>query len=169
MEPFRLDATGPGIRAARISECGLYRYTLDRAWSRGRKVNWVMLNPSKADASRDDPTLKRIIRFSRDWGFGSLVVTNLFALRSTDPEALRAAPDPVGPENDDTIMRTAEAADVVCCAWGAHPMTILRGPHVAGRFRAAGILPRCLGLTANGSPLHPLRLPTSLVLVPFGG
>src|ERR1700722_11579781 len=102
----------PGAMAgeAVISEDGLYRYVLSRRWADGPVLPWIMLNPSTADASRNDPTLTRVIRQTirrrlRGIPYGGACVLNLYALRSPDPSVLRDAqwrgdPDPVGPDND---------------------------------------------------------------------
>lgn len=77
-------------RAAEFSGCGRYRYSLRRRWADGGPpACWIMLNPSTADAEKDAPTIRRCIGFSKAWGHNALVVVNLFALRSTDPTALR--------------------------------------------------------------------------------
>lgn len=143
--------------SAIISACGAYRYRLERQWNpRLLKVAFVMLNPSTADASQDDPTIRRCIGFAKAWGFGGLVVGNLFALRSTDPKALYSHPEPIGPENDDHLRRIANEADPVVCAWGTHGTLHDRGREVAelldGRNLAA------LKVTAAGHPGHPLYI-----------
>ena len=86
-------------RAAVISKCGAYRYSLTRKWSDAPLLSFVMLNPSTADAKEDDPTIRRCIGFARREGAGGLIVANLYALRSSSPEALWAARDPIGPQN----------------------------------------------------------------------
>src|SRR5688500_11357729 len=97
---------------------GRYRYRLWRRWGDGGAVAFVMLNPSTADAERDDPTIRRCGGFARAWGFGSMVVVNLFALRSSDPQRLRRARDPVGRENDRHIIDVTGTSDAVVLAWG---------------------------------------------------
>ena len=125
-----------------------------------------MLNPSTADAVRDDPTIRRCIGFARAWGYRRLVVTNLFGLRATLPAALRRAADPVGPRNNQYVMRAARGADRIVCAWGVHGalgnraaevLTLLGGFHVEH-----------LGLTRHGHPRHPLYVPASTPLRPLG-
>lgn len=143
-----------------------YRYLLGRQWNATtaprllpKVVLWVMLNPSTADAEQDDPTIRRCISFSQMWGFDALAVVNLYALRSTNPSALKRHPDPVGPENNKIIRSALERADMVLCAWGAPQMKYLeRERRVLQMIREGGHAPRALGLTANGSPTHPLYI-----------
>jgi hypothetical protein len=159
---------------ARLSPCALYRYELTRAWddgvlfaSRGELVV-VMLNPSTADAERDDPTIRRVVGFAKRDGFSSLRVLNLFALRSTNPNALvhEAA---VGPDNDQALrdaLAAAVARDVpVLAAWGASPWTVARVPHVLALV--PGVTWVCLGRTKDGAPRHPLYVAGDQPLVPF--
>jgi hypothetical protein len=151
--------TTPEIdRTAIFSECRRYRYVLGRKWDISRPaVLFVALNPSTADADRDDATVRRCVGFARTWGFGSLIIANLFAFRSTDPRLLDQVPDPVGPRNDHWLKRLSEGASLTIAAWGIH-----------GQIgnRADEILPRLtkvhhLGLTKDGHPRHPLYLPAS--------
>ena len=113
-----------------------------------------MLNPSTADAVRDDPTIRRCIGFARAWGYRRLVVTNIFALRATLPSALRGAADPVGPRNDRYILRAARDADRVVCAWGVHGALGNREAEVLALLRDLAL--ENLGLTQGGYPRHPL-------------
>src|SRR3954453_788312 len=104
-----------------ISACGRYRYLLTRQVGPGtRTAVFIMLNPSTADATDDDPTIRRCIGFARQWGCGRLAVLNLFALRATDPAWMKQADNPVGPENRDWFDRTFPASHdgPVVCAWG---------------------------------------------------
>lgn len=158
-------------KSAELSPCGRYRYTLRRAGLGGsiETINFIMLNPSTADAEIDDPTIRRCIRFTSDWGYNELVVTNLFALRSTDPKALATAADPIGPDNDRHIAQQAAAAALVVCAWGAHGALRGRAAHVVRLLASAGIQPMCLSMTAGGQPGHPLYLPASSLLKSMEG
>lgn len=109
--------------SAILSICGTYRYRLGRELPNhdGKGVVlWVMLNPSTADATADDPTIRKVVGFSSNWGFAVARVVNLYALRSTDWRPLRTHADPVGPENDEQIRASVLAADAVVLAWGAH-------------------------------------------------
>ena len=148
-------------RSAVISEDGRYRYQLTRFWDPSvHGLAFVMLNPSTADGTEDDPTIRRCMRFARDLGFGGLHVVNLYAFRATKPADLWRAEQPVGPENDDYLRRTFVAAAAfgkpVIAAWGAN----------ARPDRVAEVLDlplarqslHHLGLTKAGAPRHPLYL-----------
>lgn len=124
---------------------------------------FVLLNPSVADAARDDPTLRACISFARGAGFGGVEVVNLFAFRATDPRALRAVADPAGPGNDAAILSAACGGGMVVCGWGRGGALHGRGAKVAARLRAAGITLHHLGLTKDGAPRHPLYVARSTV------
>ena len=148
-----------------ISDDGLYRYRLGRAWSWNLSMLYfLMLNPSTADADQDDATIRRCIGFARTWGYGRLVVGNLYAYRATDPRKLALAKDPVGPENDSHVLSDAVLADRIVCAWGAHPMGAKRASGMMALLAGAGLGDRVghLGMTADGKPRHPLRLSKSM-------
>lgn len=151
-------------RGANISACGHYRYTLWRKWAQGGTAMFVGLNPSTADATLDDPTIRRCIGFARAWGYGSLCMLNLFAYRATQPADMLAQTDPVGPENDDWLLRMTAQADVVVAAWGTHGAFKNRDEHV--RSLLGGNL-SYLKLTSGGHPGHPLYLPASLCPTPW--
>ncbi|MEV4212659.1 DUF1643 domain-containing protein, partial [Micromonospora sp. NPDC049662] len=146
-----------------------HRYVLTRTWGPGTRVGWLMLNPSAADAMVDDQTIGRCTAYSRSWGADGLVVVNLYALRSTDPRALRTHPDPVGAGNDQVIVAQLADAHVqsVVAAWGAHPFAGARAAHVVDLLAAQGVRLRCLGTTVGGHPRHPCRLPNGLQLVDY--
>ena len=150
---------------AEFSACGRYRYYLTRIWSldsdRGSIV-WIALNPSTADAVKNDPTVTRMMNFSRAWGYGGMWLLNIFALRSTDPGGLRPVSDPIGPENDYWIKTVAghESLDVVC-AWGVHGEYLNRGDEVRAMLADRGKPLSVLGLTKHGYPKHPLYLSSS--------
>lgn len=141
------------------------RYTLTREWGAEGKggVLWVMLNPSTADEWQDDPTIRRCINFSRTWGYGRLVICNLFALRATDPRELYRQGGVVGVGNDAILRSEAARADLVVAAWGNHGRLFGRSTHVRELLVAAtpGGRLHHLGLTTAGQPRHPLYLPSS--------
>lgn len=151
---------------ATISDCGQYRYDLSRRWGEGQNVCWVMLNPSTADGTKDDPTIRRVMRFSQEWGFGGVVVVNLFALRATDPKELPKHPDPVGPENDERAGFWIRHLPTVV-AWGALPFAMRREAWVKEQawFNASPL--SCLGTTKFGAPRHPLYVPADTSPVPW--
>ena len=148
-------------KSAVLDESGRYRYRLSRRWEEGDELVFVLLNPSTADATEDDPTLRRCVGFARRMGFGGLVVVNLFALRATDPRSLATAADPVGPDNDAHILGACEAADRVLLGWGNHGLLHGRGEKVWRRLGAC----HHLGLTARDQPRHPLYLRRDTPLV----
>ena len=148
---------GAARSSATISDCGKFRYDLVREWDPGFPVVlFVMLNPSTADHEKDDPTVRRCLGFAKDWGFGTLVVCNLFAFRATDPRKLRDQWDPVGPANDRAIVAHAEMADEIVCAWGNNGSLWEQSASVKELLSSLSV--KCLGLTKNGQPKHPLRL-----------
>ena len=158
--------------SAILSEDGLYRYVLRRkfglpvpALSEGPCV-FVMLNPSTADAEKDDPTIKRCIRFAARFGFAELAVLNLFAIRGTDPKIVRESTSPAGPENGIHFRRVlAEAKETngdapwLIAAWGVHGGHRDMDIRAMELFAEEGVVPHALGLTRNGFPRHPLYLP----------
>ncbi|HZU11832.1 MAG TPA: DUF1643 domain-containing protein [Chloroflexota bacterium] len=151
-------------RGAIFDPSGTYRYALTRTWDEGPEVTMVMLNPSAADAERDDPTIRRCIAFARAWGFGRLRVLNLFAYRTAEPSVLARADDPVGPEND-RYLAASIRSDLLVVAWGNHGSLRGRAADAGRLFRGAF----CLGLTAVGQPRHPLYLPVQTQPQPWSG
>jgi hypothetical protein len=152
---------------AEFDATGLYRYRLWREWDpSASRVAFIMLNPSQADAERNDATIRRCIGFARLWGCGSLEAVNLFAFRTPYPARLREAEDPVGCGNDEKIREATERASLVVAAWG-------NGGAIRERDRAVLALlgkdrsVHCLGLTKTGRPRHPLHLSARTPLVPF--
>ncbi len=150
---------GDAPSTAVYSDCERYRYSLTRVWeSGGKRVLFVMLNPSTATEVQNDPTVERCERRARALGFGAFRVTNIFAWRDTDPKLMRAAADPVGPENDAAILEGAAWADTVICAWGTHGAHLERGAAVEAMLRRTGKALFTLGLTKAGHPKHPLYI-----------
>lgn len=144
-------------RTATFSPCRTWRYALCRTWDGEKPYAMVVgLNPSTADETLDDPTIRRCIRFARYWGYGALAMTNLFAFRATDPRDMKAAEDPVGPDNDAHLARLAANAGVVVAAWGIHGEHQDRAQQVVDA-RTLGSF-TVLGLTAAGHPRHPLYM-----------
>lgn len=152
---------------AKFSRCRRWRYILWRKWSDGPTANFLMLNPSTADELKLDPSCTRARLYAERWGFGALVVTNLFGWRATDPDDMKAARDPIGSRNDDAILEAARSADLVVCAWGNHGAHLERSRSVTDLLRRQRIRLHVLRLNGRGEPAHPLYLPARLEPVPF--
>ncbi len=149
-----------------------HRFTLGRQWGDPSAYNlvcWIMLNPSTADATEDDPTIRRCRGFSQRWGHSGLIVVNLFALRATDPAVLETAPDRVGTGNMGAIIGSALEAKRVVCAWGIHGALGGQGEIVTKRLLDRRIPLSCLGTTKAGHPRHPLYLHSATKLERFTG
>lgn len=151
--------------SALLSHCKTYRYALWRIWDESLPIcNFIMLNPSTADETVDDPTIRRCIGYAKAWNYGGVVVSNLFALRSTDPSELKSAADPVGPEND-LALRTCFQESAICvCAWGNHGGLYRRSMEVCAIL---GSNLYCLRVTKKGEPVHPLYQKGDLKPVEF--
>lgn len=150
---------GDAQSTAVYSDCEKYRYQLTRIWDpAGRKALFIMLNPSTATEVQNDPTVERCERRARALGFGAFRVTNIFAWRDTDPRKMRAATDPVGPQNNTTIAQGCDWADQILAAWGTHGAHRGRGQEVETLLRAAGLPVYHLGLSKAGHPKHPLYI-----------
>ncbi|GAA3856772.1 DUF1643 domain-containing protein [Celeribacter arenosi] len=155
----RTHIKGDAPSTAVYSDCEKYRYSLMRTWDdAGPKALFMMLNPSTATEVQNDPTVERCERRARALGFGAFCVTNIFAWRDTDPRKMRAALDPVGPENDATLLEFAGWADRVICAWGTHGAHLDRGMAVERLLRGRGLPLYHLGLSKAGHPKHPLYI-----------
>jgi hypothetical protein len=148
---------------AAFSRCRRWRYLLWRRWDETRPAaNFLMLNPSTADEVKLDPSCTRARVYAERWGFGGLIVTNLFGWRATDPEEMKSVPDPVGRGNDAAILRAAREAAVVVCAWGNHGAHMGRGEQVLKALRLSKIQLNYLKMNGAGHPSHPLYLPGTL-------
>lgn len=164
---------------AAISECGKYRYALHRQLSMAQSKSclFIMLNPSTADGTQDDPTIRRCVGFAKSWGCDRLFVGNLFAWRATDPNELRkngvGGGDVVGASNQqwlealaDVVARREDVPGPIVCAWGPKGRYMRQDETVSGWLDETFDL-QCLGFAKDGSPRHPLMLPKSAQLEPF--
>lgn len=154
-------------KTAIISDCGLYRYQLTRRWGTGPAVVWIMLNPSYADASVDDRTITKCIGFTTRAGYAALTVVNLFAFRNRWPDEMKAATDPVGPENDAHIAAVAKAGAMTICAWGNNGGYLGRDATILAWLRANDVSPFALTVTGQGQPGHPVLLGYANTPQPF--
>jgi hypothetical protein len=157
------------LRGTVLSDCERYRYLLTRDWDDDQpSAVFVMLNPSTADAFTDDPTIRRCLRYARDWGCGGLMVVNLYAWRATQPTDLWTAEDPVGPENDAHLYAAAkvaaESGGPLVGAWGTHA----RSERIAAVLGMPGMdRLSALDVTKAGQPRHPLYLSAELTPRPW--
>lgn len=167
-------------RVTEFSPCRNYRYTLWREWTddvleleerennnSAKFVQFIGLNPSTADETKDDPTIRRCIGYAKAWGYGALCMTNLFAFRATDPRVMKRQGAPIGLDNTPTIVRVAKEAGIIICAWGVHGKHRNRASDVVKALRSYGIKLHCLATTADGNPSHPLYLRAELMPVEF--
>lgn len=164
-----------------FSPCRKYRYVLLREWhglfseaqpgevGADKYVNFICLNPSTADETKNDPTIRRCIGFATSWGFQRFVMTNLFAYRSTDPTVIRLLvnQDPVGADNLAHVLNVATGAALVVCAWGVRGVFQQQDAITVALLRNCGLKLHCLRTTAQGFPEHPLYLPKELTAIPF--
>lgn len=156
-----------------LSPCGSYRYFLWRRWSKWHPtlegdMSFIMLNPSTADALKDDPTIRRCIGFAKRERCGGIQVVNLFAYRSPTPKDLLETGDPVGPENDNYIARQVYPGRPVILAWGSpNPKHRGRISEVYSIIKDKGWRVYCLGINSDGSPKHPLYLSKDAPIVEF--
>jgi hypothetical protein len=155
------------IRSANFSSCRTWRYALWRRWDEDGcdYAMFIGLNPSTADETNDDPTIRRCIGYAKAWGYSGLCMTNLFAYRATNPQDMfdsaQAGIPVVGADNDQWLRDCAERAGIVVAAWGAHGTFLGRAAEVIA------MLPNLhyLRLTKGGAPGHPLYLPKTLTPV----
>ena len=160
--------------SAILSDCRRYRYYLQRSWHETRpRLCFIMLNPSTADETHNDATIKSCMGRGAAMGFGGIDIVNLFALRSTNPKGLYPldvlpVSEPGIPwKNDGIIERVTQAAGTVICAWGKHGQHLHRDRIVLQRLRALGVSTWALKLNSDGSPGHPLYIPYTRKPIPF--
>jgi len=115
---------------------------------------FIGLNPSTADETKDDPTIRRCIRFAKDWGYGGVLMMNAYAFRATNPKDMKAVEDPVGPDNDEAFGYRRTQVGLIVAAWGNHceSSRATKVCHLIGKPI------HCLGRTKSGQPKHPLYL-----------
>lgn len=147
-----------------MSECTKYRYALFRDMGDNPLV-FCMLNPSTADAERDDPTVAKCRKYAKSFGYSGLVVVNLYAFRATKPKDMFISPDPIGKENDFYITELCKDRTVIC-AWGnnANPKRALA---VFGLLLKINASIHCLAITSKGQPSHPLYLKNDAQMMLF--
>lgn len=153
---------------AMIDDTKKYRYTLWRIWDYSKaRVTFIMPNPSTADDVEDDQTIKRCISFAQRWGYGSLEVVNLFARRANKFEKLKDEVDPIGPENDEYILKAAGTSDKVVLAWGIKGTYLKRNKQVQSLLINRGVKLFAIDISRDGHPKHPLFLSADLEPIEF--
>lgn len=155
-------------RTARFDSTGRYRYWLGRRWqAEGKEVAFVMLNPSRADAAVDDPTLRACIQFAQRWQYASLSVVNLFGYRTPHPTALKQATDPIGPENDAHVLQAVAQAQQTVLAWGNHGEWLGRDRAISQLLKPYHHKIHYLQINKSGQPRHPLYIKRTAKLQPL--
>ena len=151
-----------------FSECQKYRYQLREIWDESKPlVIWLLMNPSVACIDYADPTLIRTGKFARSWGCGGQLVANVHAYRATDKNRLLEVKDPVGPENDEMILKMTNEAKTIVLAFGQPPkMLRSRGQDLIKLLKDHSGL-SYLRLSQDGTPSHPLYLPSTLTPQPY--
>jgi len=153
---------------AYISTCEYHRYSLWRVWDVSQPYAlFIMLNPSTADGTHDDATIRRCVNYARDLGYGGLYVGNLFSYRSSSPKDLKTTTVPVGCYNDGVVLKLAKKAGVVVVAWGADGTYLGRAGYIRALLQRHDIPLYCLALTKHGEPRHPLYLKKELTPLPY--
>lgn len=149
---------------AEFSPDRVYRYSLWRFWEKDKDyATFICLNPSTADEYENDPTIRRCINYAKAWGYGGLIMLNLFAYRSKKPKNLYAVKDPVGPDNDFHLRSASSKAGITIAGWGIHGRYLGRDKSVIEILKD----PQCLSLTKDGLPGHPLFLKGNLKPMPY--
>ncbi|NVH52946.1 DUF1643 domain-containing protein [Photobacterium damselae subsp. damselae] len=146
-------------KTAKLSDCRTYRYELWRIWDESKPyAMFIGLNPSTADETEDDPTIRRCINFAKSWGYGGLCMVNLFAYRATQPEDMKRASNPIGDQNDETLILLAQNAGVIVGAWGNDGVFLNRSEDVRALIPELNVLK----VNKSGEPAHPLYLKSTL-------
>ncbi len=153
-------------KGAILSRDRSYRYVLWREWdtTKGTCV-FIGLNPSTANETEDDPTLRRCVNFAKDWGFGRCVMLNLFAYRATNPDELKNQDKPVGYKNNHHLKVQSAGGDMVVVAWGNHGSLLNRDKKVLKLLKDIPI--KCFQVTVKGQPAHPLYQSKNTQLTDF--
>jgi hypothetical protein len=148
---------------ATFSDCRTYRYALWRIWDAKKPlVMFVGLNPSTANETEPDNTIKRVMAIAQHWDYGGFYMMNLFALVSRDPDALLSHPDPLG-DNDGRLERVGALCNKIVFAWGNFKQAKQRAKSVIKMFPNA----YALEILKDGSPKHPLYCKKTTIAVPF--
>ncbi|MEE3035291.1 MAG: DUF1643 domain-containing protein [Bacteroidota bacterium] len=144
------------IKSAILSDDRKHRYLLSRIWNQNNEnILFIMLNPSSADEDLDDRTTKKIIRFSKKWGFGGLYICNLYTYRTSSPKKLFSLAKNKRGSNKDEIKKHAKKCSKVVYAWG-------NKEKVPSWLNEMVLNPTYIELSKEGVPKHPLYLKSNL-------
>ena len=156
-------------KSAVFSSCRDYRYVLKRIWAEdvelAKLAVFIGLNPSTADETVDDPTVRRCFTYAHDWGCPGMIMLNIFAVRATDPKVMLAHESPIGKSNDQWLVEMTTGKEIVVACWGAHGTHMRRGEEVCRLLRHREL--KHFGLTKQGQPRHPLYLAKDLKPTPW--
>ena len=147
---------------AEFSIDGKHRLSLYREWDINKpSVMFIGLNPSTANATSDDPTIRRVIAMADSWGFGSVYMMNLFTFISTDPKKLNIKNGNL-PESNTRLIESSNKCTCVVFAWGNFEV-MGRDKEVKKMYPYA----MALHINKNGSPKHPLYVKSDTQLIRF--
>jgi hypothetical protein len=165
-----IDEHDGGVDTYLYSRDGHYRWRFDRRWAGGPSLTWVGLNPGTGDRDGTQrPTLRRMLKITKEAGYSALSIVNLFGYRAALPRVLRTVADPIGEYNDVVVASTTSSGttDRTVLCWGAGGAWQGRGAHVAQHLIFTPMF--CLGVTARGEPRHPLYVPADSGLISWRG
>lgn len=149
---------------AELSSCRKYRYALWRTWDEDKmKVMFIGLNPSTANEFKDDPTVTRCISYAKQWGYGGIIMGNIFAYRTSSTDEMKRAEDPIGRENDAWLNRLSEQADIIVAMWGNLGDFRNRSAEVCDMFPDL----MCFSINATDQPHHTRGLPDGITPIPY--
>ena len=152
------------LKQAIFSKCNKYRYSLSRIWdAEKQRCLFIGLNPSTAGASEEDPTIRKLIAYTRSWGYGGFQICNLFAIRSSNPQIISKCDDPIGQLNTNYLHAAIASNHKHILIWGNWGEQHDDIEELLERIQE----PLCLGHNMNGSPKHPLYLSKTVVPIPF--
>lgn len=169
-ENERAPISGSIQRQTILSADRRYRYQLWREWLPSNGIDdgsvcFIGLNPSTADETKDDATIRKCVGFAKRWGKTSICMVNLFAWRATNPKDLQRVPFPIGGDTDEYLRKVAASIPLVVAAWGQFPQYNWRVKQIQKIFGNM----MCLGKCKDGSPRHPLYRAYETALEPWEG
>ena len=153
-------------KTAILSDDRKHRYSLDRIWDNEKPfVLFIGLNPSTANEKNDDPTIRRCMSFSKDWGYGGIRMVNLFSIRATDPKVMLNYDQPTDDNNDFYLLNSAACSGVIVCAWGNYGSHLGRDQKVKELLTGYRLM--CFDITKKGQPKHPLYIKSDKKLIQY--